>query len=257
MKKTKSPLLSPSESAAHSNRSMGRTTIGEAIDRNHFMINAYFFEMLLERDDYPKLLDIIRPVTSDLTLQGELQQSWESEVNEHDKEMNILLKQVRYACLYAELARAAKESKNHNEAWAFNNYSSLMTGQIMAKSEEILSRTQTEERSNQNSKNAQGRNKYILLVKEEAARLLEELRPTDGWPSKVNAIAALEGPLAAFIDPDICNGERSAVTEIKTKTIGGVTATNIANRLTTWLREDAMLRYAWEKNMRPQKNQTK
>lgn len=251
MKKIKLPLLSPSEFAGNSNESIGRTTIGEAIARNHWLLKEHFFEMLLESNEYPKLLDSIRPVTSDLALQADLEQSWESEVNAHDKEINIMLKQVRYACLYAELARAAEENKNHNKAWAFNNYASLMTGEILAKSEAILSRAYMEERSNQNSKNAQGRNKSILLVKEKAARLLEEMRPTEGWPSKVNAIATLEGPLAAFIDPDKRSGEKSSAVDIKPKTIGGVTTTNIANRLTTWLREDEIVRNAWEKNKRP------
>lgn len=246
-----SPLFRPNQLTAIINNHTDNYTIDEAIARNYGILQEHFFDWLLNQDDHLKVLEEIRAVTSGSVPQTQLQQCWDNEANELDDELIFLLKEIKYIYLHIELARTSEEQ---SQAWAFNNSASLMTDKALEKSEAILSRIYIENRSNQNSKNAQGRNKFILLVKEEAARLLEEMCPKGGWPSKVNAVAALEGPLAAFIDPDKSSGGIPSTADIKSKTLGGVTTTNIQNRLTTWLREDEIVRIAWEKNKRPQRN---
>lgn len=240
MKKIKPPLFSPEELAINMNESIGKTTIGEAIGRNHGILLQHFFEPLLERDEHLKLLEDIRLVTSDPELQGKLMEDWEHEVYEPgckihglNEEINILLQRVRYACLYLELARATEENKGRDRAWAFNNEVSLMIGEIIEKSEAILNAMEGDKRSSQNSKNGKGRIKNFLPVKEEAVRLLEELKPEDGWPTLTSAVTALDEPLAHFI---------------LSNRISGMTSTNIRVLLEkTWIPKDELVNPAWEK----------
>lgn len=234
MTKTTSPLFSAIQLATHLNERIGNTSIGEAIARNHGLLLEHFFEPLLGRDVYIKLLSDIRVVTSDLARQAELEQAWGSEANEYDEETKNVLKEAQYACLYIELARAAEASKDHVRAWAFNNYASLMVGEIIEKSTAIQDHTETKKRSKQNSKNGKSRIKNFLPVKEEAIRLLEKLRPEGGWPSRRNAASALEEDLVKFI--------------LITRT-PGLTSSNIRVRLEkTWIPKDKLVNPAWEKN---------
>lgn len=230
IKKTK-PLFAPQEVTAHMNERIGNTTIAEAIARNHGLLEHHFFDSLLNIDDYTQLLESIRVVTDNPALQAELETCWEDEGIQQNEEINTLQHHVRYACLYLELARTAEAHKNRERAWAFTNYASLMIGEIIEKSAATLNAMEADERSDKNSKNAQGRNKYILLVKEEAARLLEERRPEDGWPTKVKAVADLTESLNEFI---------------KKNNIPILRISNIEKWLTEWLREDEVVNRAWK-----------
>lgn len=199
MTKTTSPLFSPIQLSMNMNERIGNTTIGEAIARNHELLQEHFFEPVLGSNAHIKLLNTISAVTNDLALQGELEQAWCDEFNEYDEEINATLKHAQYACLYIELARAAEACNEHLRAWAFNNYASLMVGEVLEKSVAIQSRTETKKRSKQNSKNGLGRNKSTVVLKEEAARLLKEKRPVAGWLTKVEVVTDLEKPLSEFI----------------------------------------------------------
>lgn len=233
--KKNQPLLSPQHITANMNESIGNTTIDEAIARNHQILLDHFFDSLLELDDYIKLLKEIRAAISDPALQVELETHWRNEDSQQSEETTTLLHHVRYACLYLELAITAEAQKGRDRAWAFTNYASLMVGEIIEKSAAILNTMEADDRSNQNSRNAQGRNKSILLVKEEAARLLKEKRPEDGWPTKVKAVTDLEEPLAEFI---------------KKNNIPILQTSNIEKWLTAWLREDKLVNPAWENSKR-------
>lgn len=234
IKKTQ-PLFPPQEVTANINESIGNTTIGEAIARNHDLLWHHFFDSLLSLDDYTQLLDSIRAVTGNPALQAELETRWENEHIQQDEAINTLLHHVRYACLYLELGSDAEAQKNRDRAWAFTNYASVMIGEIIEKSATILNARDAESRAKQNSKNAQGRNNSILPVKEEAARLLHELKPKTGWPYKTTAITKLTKPLSAFIEKN------------NTPTLQ---ISNIENWLTEWLREDEHVNRAWENSKR-------
>lgn len=234
IKKTQ-PLFPPQEVTANTNESIGNTTIGEAIARNHGLLWHHFFDSLLSLDDYTQLLNSIRAVTGNPALQAELETSWENEDIQQDEAINTLLHHVRYACLYLELGSDAEAQKNRDRAWAFTNYASVMIGEIIEKSATILNARDAESRAKQNSKNAQGRNNSILPVKEEAARLLHELKPKTGWPYKTTAITKLTKPLSAFIEKN------------NTPTLQ---ISNIENWLTEWLREDEHVNRAWENSKR-------
>lgn len=146
---------------------------------------------------------------------------------------------MKYACLYLELASAAEQNESRDRAWAFNSYASLMIGEIIERSAAIQNLIEADRRSKRNSNNAQGRNKSVLPVKEEVARLLEDLRPEAGWPYKSTAVAMLESPLSAFIESN---------------DISGVQISNIENWLTNWLREDELVNNVWERTKRQQGN---
>lgn len=243
MKKIKPPLFTPAEYATSMNESIGKTTVIEAIGRNHGILLQHFFKPLLERDEHLKLLEDISLVTSDPELQGKLMENWEHEayetackIHELDEEINITLQRVRYACLYLELARAAEENKDRDQAWAFINHASLVIGEIIEKSETILNAMEADKRSAQNSKNGKGRIKNFLPVKEEAVRLLEEMKPEGGWPTLISAVTALDEPLAHFI---------------LSNRISGMTSTNIRVLLEkTWIPKDELVNPAWEKTKR-------
>jgi hypothetical protein len=242
MKEKKTPLFSPTQLATHMNERIGNTTINAAIASNHEILQCHFFEPLIESDEHLKLLDSIRSCTSDLALQGQLEKSWNNEINENDEndeEISTLFQHVRYACLYLELASVAEQNKARDRAWAFNNHASLMVGEIIERSALIQNRIEIETRSKQNSKNAKGRNKSILSVKEEVVRLLEEVKPEAGWPYKATAVATLERPLTDFI-------ENNNILDIQ--------PSNIEKWLTKWLREDDIVNRAWEKSKRAQGN---
>ncbi|WP_448654060.1 hypothetical protein ACSHWC_14435 [Pseudomonas fluorescens] len=233
MTKTTASLFSAIQLATNMNESIGNTSIGEAIARNHGLLLTHFFEPLLGRDVHIKLLNDISAVTSDLARQAELELTWDGEINEYDEETKSVLKHAQYACLYIELARAAEAGNEHIRAWAFNNHASLMVGEILEKSVAIQSRTETKKRSKQNSENGQGRNKSTLLLRKEAARLLVEKRPEAGWPSKVKAVTDLEALLTEFIEKNNILSPRIS---------------NIERWLTAWLRGDELVNPAWEKN---------
>jgi hypothetical protein len=234
MTKTTTPLFSATQTATHLNERIGNTSIGEAIAINHGLLLEHFFEPLLDGDVYIKLLSDISVVTSDLALQAGLEQTWDSEVNEYDKETKSILKEAQYACLYIELARTAEADNEHVRAWAFNNHASLMVGEIIEKSAAIQNHAETKERSQQNSKNGKARIKNFLPAKNEAIRLLEELKPEGGWPSRSNAATALEEHLVKFI----------LITRPP-----GLTSSNIRELLEkVWIPRDELVTPAWEKN---------
>lgn len=232
MIKRAQPLFAPQEVTTNMNERIGNTTIDEAIARNHDLIGHHFFDSLLNLDDYTQLLESIRAVTDHPALQTELETCWEEQHIQQDEEFNTLLHQVRYACLYLELGSTAEAQKNRDRAWAFTNYASVMVGEIIEKSAAFQNAIEADNRSSQNSRNAQARNKSILLVKTEAARLLVERQPADGWPTKIKAVYHLEDPLAEFI-------EKNNIPALK--------ISNIEKWLTAWLREDVLVNQAWEK----------
>jgi hypothetical protein len=239
MKEKKPALFTRTQLATHENERIGSITIDTAIARNRSILHLHFFSPFTEPDAHLELLESIRSSISTPELQGQLEEDWDNEASKNDDPATILLQHVKYACLYLELASAAEQNKARDRAWAFNNYASLMIGEVIERSASIQNLNESDRRSERNSNNAQGRNKSVLPVKEEAARLLEELRPEAGWPYKSTAIAVLERPLGAFIESN---------------EISGIQISNIENWLTTWLREDKLVNRAWEKTKRLQVN---
>lgn len=239
MKKMKPPLFTRAQLATHTNERIGNTTIDVAIARNHEILQLHFFEPLTKPDEYIKLLESIRSSINTSESQGRLEEDWYTEANKHAGEVTILLQHVKYACLYLELASAAEQNKARDRAWAFNSYASLMIGEIIERSAAIQYLNEADRRSERNSNNAQGRNKSISPVKEEAARLLEDLRPKAGWPYKATAVAVLERHLTAFIESN---------------DISGIQISNMENWLTKWLREDELVNRAWERTKCPKTN---
>lgn len=235
MTKTTQPLFPPHQITASMNKSIGNTTVFEAIARNHSMLRDHFFDSLLNLDEYTQLLESIREVTGNPALQSELETRWENEDIQRDEAIKTLLHHVRYACLYLELGSDAEAQKNRDRAWAFTNYASVMIGEIIEQSAAILNARDIDSRAKQNSKNAQGRNNSILPAKEEAARLLYELKPKTGWPHKTTAVTKLTKPLGEFIEKN---------------NIPILQISNIENWLTEWLREDEHVNRAWENSKR-------
>lgn len=239
MTKTTQPLLSQTQLATNMNNSIGNTTIGEAIARNHGLLGHHFFDSLHNLDDYTQLLESIRAVTDNPALQAKLETCWEDEDIQQDEEFNTLLHQVRYACLYLELGSTAEAQKNSDRAWAFTNYASVMVGEIIEKSAAILNEREVERRALQNSKNGKGRIKNFVPVKQEAVRLLKAMKPEGGWPNIDSAIDALETPLANFI---------------RENHISGLTPTNIRPLLKqTWIPKDELVNQAWKENKKSKK----
>lgn len=240
MKEKKPTLFTRTQLATQENERIGNITIDKAIAKNRELLHHHFFSPLSETEDYPELLESIRYSISNAELQGRLEEKWNTEANKHD-DVTILLQHVKYACLYLELASAAEQNKARDRAWAFNSYASLMIGEIIERSAAIQNLNEADRRSERNSNNAQGRNKSVLPVKEEVARLLEDLRPEAGWPYKSTAVAMLERPLSVFIEGN---------------DISGVQISNIENWLTKWLREDELVNHVWEKTKRQGNNKS-
>ena len=88
----------------NTNESIGNTTVDKAIARNHGMLWDGFFHPLIKLDEYNKLLEDIRAVIANPELQAELETRWRNEDRLHSEEINTLLQDARYACLYLELA---------------------------------------------------------------------------------------------------------------------------------------------------------
>lgn len=239
MNKVKPALFTATEITTDMNEKIGSTAILEAIARNHSILHDHFFSPFSEPDAYLELLESIRLNISSPVLQGQLEEDWYNEANKHDDSATRLLQHVRNACLYLELASIAEQNKNRDRAWAFNSHASLMVGEIIERSAAILNLHETEKRSVKNSVNAQGRNKAVLPLKKEVARLLEHLRPEAGWPHKSTAVAVLERHLSDFID---------------TNNISAVQISNIENWLPRWLLEDELVKRAWERTKRPKAN---
>ena len=238
MKEKKTAFFTRTQLATQENERIGNITIDTAIARNRGILDLHFFSPLTEPGAHLELLESIRSSISTPDLQGQLEEDWDK-ADKHDDPAAILFQHVKYACLYLELASAAEQNKASDRAWAFNSYASLMIGEIIERAAAIQNLNETDKCSARNSNNAQGRNKSVLPVKEEAARLLEKLRPEAGWPYKSTAIAVLERPLGAFIESN---------------EISGIQISNIENWLTTWLREDKLVNRAWEKTKRLQVN---
>ncbi|HFH3443532.1 hypothetical protein [Pseudomonas aeruginosa] len=215
------------------NDKIGNCTLKKATERNLLILLENVFEPLFERSEFLKILEDASIATSDPTLQAALEQQWESEANEHEEEIRVLLKNARYACLYIKLANTAEEKKEYDRAWAFTNHASLITGETLERSRIFLNQIGAEARSKQNIKNALGRNKAAQLAREEAARLLTELKPDGGWPSKNNAAAKLAGPLSDFI---------------KEKKVSGLSWSNTESRIKIWMNEVGVVRDAWDQN---------
>lgn len=231
--KYKNPPLSASQRVTHTNDNIGNCTLKKATERNLLILLENVFEPLFERSDFLKLLEDVSIAISDPILQATLEQQWENEANGHEEEIRVILKNARYACLYIKLANAAKERKEYNRAWAFTNHASLITGETLEMSKNFLNQIEAEARSKQNIKNALGRNKASQLVKEEAARLLKELKPDGGWPSKNNAASKLARPLSDFI---------------RDKKFSGLSWSNTESRIKIWMNEVGVVRDAWDQN---------
>lgn len=237
MKKTKPPLFSPIEYTTISNDEIANMTISSSICRNELLLREHFFEPFFEHSEHLKLLEEIRAVASNVVLQAELVQSWEDEITQHRGDFARLMHDVRQASLYLELATAAEEGQKRDRAWAFNNYATMIVGGILEKINTRLNEMEADKVSKQNSKNALEGNKSTLLVKEEAAKLLVEMKPEAGWSSKVSVYIAFEKPLAEFI---------------KKNKILRIRISNIEGWLGDWLREDKLVAHAWEKSKNTQ-----
>lgn len=235
MKEKKPALFTRTQLAIQENERIGNITIDAAIARNRGILHLHFFSPLTEPDAHLELLESIRSSISTPELQGQLEEDWDNESSKHDNDATKLLQHVKYACLYLELASAAEQNKARDKAWAFNSYASLMIGEIIERSAAIQNLNEADKRSVRNSKNAQGRNKSTLPLKEEIARLLEDLRPEAGWPYKTTAVATLERPLSDFI---------------VNNNILDVQPSNIETWLPRWLCEDELVNPAWEKTKR-------
>ncbi|AMT87202.1 MULTISPECIES: hypothetical protein [Pseudomonas] len=235
MKEKKTAFFTRTQLATQENERIGNITIDTAIARNRGILDLHFFSPLTEPGAHLELLESIRSSISTPDLQGQLEEDWDK-ADKHDDPAAILFQHVKYACLYLELASAAEQNKASDRAWAFNSYASLMIGEIIERAAAIQNLNETDKCSARNSNNAQGRNKSVLPVKEEAARLLEELRPEAGWPYKSTAVAVLERPLGAFIESN---------------EISAIQVSNIEKWLTKWLREDELVNSVWEKTKRP------
>ncbi|MNM86589.1 hypothetical protein D3C81_987460 [compost metagenome] len=114
-----------------------------------------------------------------------------------------------------------------------------MVGQVVEKSDAAFKSLEGEKRSYRNTENGKGRIEYILPVKEEAARLLKELKPEGGWPTLASAILALEQPLADFI-----NANR--ITVVKNSNIPDLLGKN-------WRYKDEIVKRAWLSSKREKK----
>ena len=233
MKETKPALFSPIKITMNTNESIGNTTVDKAIARNHGMLWDGFFHPLIKLDEYNKLLEDIRAVIANPELQAELETRWRNEDRLHSEEINTLLQDARYACLYLELARAAEKHEDRDRAWAFTSYASVQVGEISEKSAAIITAFEADKCSSRNSRNGASRTKNFLPAKEEVVRLLEELKPESGWPSCSGAASALEKHMTEFI--------------LKTRP-SGLTSSNIRNRIEkNWLPGDDLVNRAWEK----------
>lgn len=233
MTEAKPPLFSPIQYATISNEQIANMTISSSIGRNKLLLREHFFEPFFEHNEHLKLLEDIRAATSNVVLQTELVQSWEDEITQHRGSFASLLQDVRQASLYLELATAAEEGQHNERAWAFNNHATMIVGGILEKINIRLNEMETDKVSKQNSKNALEGNKSTLLVKEEAAKLLAQMRPEAGWPYKAKVFVALEQPLADFI---------------KKNKIRRIRISNIEGWLGRWLRDDKLVARAWEKS---------
>lgn len=233
MTEAKPTLFSPIEDTTISNENIANITVSSSIGRNKLLLREHFFEPLFERNEHLKLLEDIRAVTSNVALQAKLVQSWENEIIQHSGAFAILLRDVRHASLYLELAIAAEEGQNRERAWAFNNYATMIVGGILEKINIRLNAMATDKVSKQNSKNALAGNKSTLMIQEEVAKLLVDMRPEAGWPSKTGVFVALEQPLADFIKKNKISGER---------------VSNIESWLGRWLREDKLIARTWEES---------
>lgn len=238
MKKIKPPLFSPTQFAEIMNENIGGRTIHAAISRNYCVLQDHVFEPLLGLNKYAELLESIQIAIDDPALQAKLMADWENEVyeeykdeNEPNEKITILLDRARYACLYIGLARAALKRGDIERAWAFNNEASLNTGEAIAESTAILQEIEDRKCTAQNSKNAKGRTKNFLPAKQEAARLLNEMKPDGGWPSVASAALALNEPMQKFINMN---------------RIGGIKGSNIQTLLEkTWIPKDPLVNNAW------------
>lgn len=233
MKDATFPPFSPIQITVTTNQSIGNTSIVAAIDRNYGILDDHFFKPILGDEEQIKLLKDIRAVTNDPALQADLEARWRLEDSQQSKEIKILLRDARYACLYLELAKAAEKYDDRDRAWAFTCYASVMVGEISEKSAAIIDKMNKDARSIQNSKNAKAKDKSSLPAKEEVARLLEHLKPAGGWISFRGAAIALEKDMIKFL--------------LETRP-PNLTASNICNLLEKeWLPKDELVNSAWTK----------
>lgn len=211
-------------------------TIDEAIGRNHAILLESFFEPLVEKSYYSQFLEKFRKPITAIEIE-EIENDTQDDDSEINDEIKNLMKHAKYACIYMTLARENEKNGETYKAWALINHTSLMIGEISERAKKILYASQSQAKSDQNSKNAQGRSKLMLPAEELAAQLLVELMPEGGWPSKASAASTLESPLSDFI--------------IKNK-ISGVTSSNIKDCLKRrWLEKEGVVQDAWIKTRRP------
>lgn len=231
MSKNSQPLLSPTQFVININASIGNSTIGEAIDRNALLLQEHFFGPQAENHENLKLLKEIRQAISTPELQANLEKNWDDDAYNYDPEAYTLVTQVRYACLYIELAKSAYAQNDKNRAWAFINYSSVMVGEVVGRSASILNDLEADNCAKQKSKNGKGRIKNFSSTKEEAARLLEVMKPEGGWPTLASALRTLNKPLGDFIN---------------TNRIRGIKSSNIYELLEkSWIHNDETINRAW------------
>lgn len=238
MKKKNLPLFSPTNSTILRDEEIANTSVLKAAARNHAILQENFFGPLFEPDVYQKLLQDILPVRTEPALQAQLEEQWENEacvlegkIDGPYEELTILLRRVRYSCLYIELAILAENDNKRDRAWAFINEASIIVGGILEKYKAIDKKMETIRKSPQNVENAKRRVANFQSTKQEAIRLLHEMKPAGGWKTWTSAASALEEPLGKFIDVN---------------RIAGITSSNARDLLRkNWLKRDPIVKTAW------------
>lgn len=150
---------------------------------------------------------------------------------------------IKYASLYAEIARKKKSENSIDQAWAYACKASYCCGEISANSIIELGTLTTEKTKKQNSSNSKEINKKTGRLKEYIATLIREHTPQDGWPTETDAISAvveLKTIIGKFI---------------KDHDIRRVTVSNIENLLLQqWINKPGAIQEALKETVRlPQK----
>ncbi|MGU2097445.1 hypothetical protein ACSEN2_17530 [Pseudomonas aeruginosa] len=174
---------------------------------------------------------------------------------QHQKEIERLKLSlpVKHATLYIELASKAKSAGKTEQAWAYALEAAHLCGEISSNSIIEFDTLTTEKTSKQNSNNAKGINKKLLLLKEYIAKLIREHTPQDGWRTKTDAVIAISSLKSTN---KINENPKTLIEEfIEKNDIKIAKSSNIANLLLKkWTNEPGAIQDALKKAI-PQKNQ--
>ncbi|HEP9713068.1 hypothetical protein [Pseudomonas aeruginosa] len=117
----------------------------------------------------------------------------EKEKEQHQKEIERLKFSlpIKHTTLYIELALKAKSAGKTEQAWAYALEAAHLCGEISSHSIIEFDTLTIEKTSKQNSNNAKGINRKLLLLKEYIANLIIENTPQEGWRTKNDAITTI------------------------------------------------------------------